>query len=310
MNFSLIVPAHNASRTIGRCLEAIFNSDFKNFEVVVIDDASNDPTVEIAKKFPCRIVGTEKRLGTHHIRNMAKDESRYDTLVYIDSDILIKPDTLSKIEHSFREEPGVAAVVGVLSKEHPSNGYFSQYKNLYMHYILNKCPRYVDFIYGSIYAIKKQYFQECWSLGRFAEDTDLGMRLSQQNLKILLNKDIEVVHLKEYSFISFLQNDFTIPYYWAKIFIRQRGWVSLAKKKRFSHARLSQIVSIILAGATLPLLFVNPLISALLVILFLFVNSRFLIFLYRQQGAFFAIRAVFLTWLDMLRTKSPGMRTQ
>ena len=145
MNFSLIVPAHNASRTIGRCLEAIFNSDFKNFEVVVIDDASNDPTVEIAKKFPCRIVGTEKRLGTHHIRNMAKDESRYDTLVYIDSDILIKPDTLSKIEHSFREEPGVAAVVGVLSKEHPSNGYFSQYKNLYMHYILNmRSSRYIQ----------------------------------------------------------------------------------------------------------------------------------------------------------------------
>ena len=159
MNFSVIVPAYNASRTIGSCLGAIFNSDFKDFEVVVIDDASNDSTVDIAKKFPCRIVKMEKRLGTHNIRNMAKNESRYDTLVYVDSDILVKSDTLSKIQRSFREEPDLAAVVGVLSKEHPNNGYFSQYKNLYMHYTLNKCPRYVDFIYGSIYAIKKNIFR-------------------------------------------------------------------------------------------------------------------------------------------------------
>ena len=300
MNFSVIVPAYNASRTIGSCLEAIFNSDFKDFEVVVIDDASNDSTIDIAKKFPCRIVETEKRLGTHNIRNMAKNESRYGMLVYIDSDILIKPDALSKIERSFKEEPGLAAVVGVLSKEHPSNGYFSQYKNLYMHYILNKCPRYIDFIYGSFYAIKKEHFQECWSLGRFGEDTDLGMRLCKQNLRILLNKEIEVVHLKEYSFVSFLRNDFIIPYYWAKIFIRQHGWVTLAKKKRFSHARSGQIFSIVLAGLTLPLLFISPLISAALVILFLLVNSGFFAFLYRQRGAFFVFRSVFLTWLDTL----------
>ena len=300
MNFSIIVPTYNASRTIGKCLEAIFNSDFKGFEVIVIDDASNDSTVDIVKKFPCRIVENKKRIGTHNIRNMARNESRYDTLVYIDSDILIKPDTLNKIEHSFREDRSLVAVVGVLSKERLNNGYFSQYKNLYMNYILNKCPRYIDFIYGSIYAIKKEYFQGCWSLGRFGEDTDLGMRISRQNLKILLNKDIEVVHLKEYSFISLLRNDFIIPYYWAKIFIRQHGWVSLVKKKRFSHARASQIVSILLVGLILPLLYVSPLISSVLFILFLVLNLRFFIFIYQQRGGFFALRSVFLTWLDML----------
>ena len=300
MNFSIIVPAHNASRTISRCLEAIFDSDFKEFEVVVIDDASNDSTVDIVKKFPCRIVEMKKRIGTHNIRNMGKNESRYDTLVYIDSDILIKPDTLSKIRCSFKEDPGLAAVVGVLSKEHPNSGYFSQYKNLYMHYILNKCPRFIDFIYGSIYAIKKEHFLECWSLGRFGEDTDLGMRLCRRNLKILLNKDLEVIHLKEYSFISFLRNDFIIPYYWAKIFIRQHGWAILIKKKRFFHAWAGQLVSIVLAGLTLPLLFVSPLISVVFIVSFLLVNSMFFVFLYRQRGAFFLIRSVFLTWLDML----------
>ena len=32
----------------------------------------------------------------------------------------------------------------------------------------------MDFIYGSIYAIKKEYFQECWSLGRFGGGYGLG----------------------------------------------------------------------------------------------------------------------------------------
>ena len=120
------------------------------------------------------------------------------------------------------------------------------------------------------------------------------MRLSQQNLKILLNKEIEVVHLKEYSFISFLRNDFIIPYYWAKIFIRQRGWVSLAKKKDFLMRAQARLSAFILAGLTLPLLFVNPLISALFIILFLLLNLKFFIFLYRQGGAFFAHSRGFL----------------
>ena len=69
-------------------------------------------------------------------------------------------------------------------------------------------------------------------MSRFAEDTDLGMRLCRKNLKILLNKEIEVIHLRDYSFTSFLRNDFIIPYYWAKIFIQQHGWLTLVKKEK------------------------------------------------------------------------------
>jgi len=52
--------------------------------------------------------------------------------------------------------PDCAALTGLLSKEHPNAGFFSQYKNLYMHYIFKKMSERVTFMYGSINAFRKE----------------------------------------------------------------------------------------------------------------------------------------------------------
>ena len=48
---SIIVPAYNAAGTIKHCLNSLLDQDFADYEIIVIDDGSNDSTGDICKKY-------------------------------------------------------------------------------------------------------------------------------------------------------------------------------------------------------------------------------------------------------------------
>jgi len=307
MKCSVIIPAFNAGETIRKCLESVFNSDFKDFEVIVVDDASTDDTLKIAQEFPAKIIKIKhqrgksyaRNTGASHARNIGEKKAECDILVFIDSDIVIGKDTLGKIVTIFEKRPEITSIAGVLSKTHSNKNYFSQYKNLYMNYILNKCPEYVDFIYGSCCAIRKEHFESYDLTYTFGQDTELGARLSVKGHKMLLDKDIQVVHLKKHSFLSFVRNDFIIPYYWSRLFIEQRKWKGLLKRKRVFHARGAQLLSIIVSFLLLLSVFINSFMGIFFFLCFLSLNAYFFLFLYKERGFTFMIRSVFITLLDM-----------
>ena len=48
---SVIVPMYNHARYIQQCLDSVYNEDYPNIELIIIDDGSNDESVEVAKKW-------------------------------------------------------------------------------------------------------------------------------------------------------------------------------------------------------------------------------------------------------------------
>jgi glycosyltransferase involved in cell wall biosynthesis len=48
---SVIVPARNEEKLISKCLDSLLNQDYENYEIIVIDDSSEDSTGEIIKKY-------------------------------------------------------------------------------------------------------------------------------------------------------------------------------------------------------------------------------------------------------------------
>lgn len=61
LKVSIIVRTYNEERWIAHCLGAIFNQDFDDFEVVLVDNKSSDHTLEIAKRYPVKtIINIEK----------------------------------------------------------------------------------------------------------------------------------------------------------------------------------------------------------------------------------------------------------
>ena len=49
-SISIVVPAYNAEKSIERCVRSVLNQDFNDFELIVVDDGSQDSTATIVQR--------------------------------------------------------------------------------------------------------------------------------------------------------------------------------------------------------------------------------------------------------------------
>jgi glycosyltransferase involved in cell wall biosynthesis len=97
---SVIVPAYNAENFIERTLNSILAQTYRNIEVLVVDDGSQDRTAEIVKSFVEKdsrvILLKQKNAGVAAARNLAIEKSRGDYIAPIDADDIWYPQKLEK----------------------------------------------------------------------------------------------------------------------------------------------------------------------------------------------------------------------
>jgi glycosyltransferase involved in cell wall biosynthesis len=304
-HLTVIVPAYNSEGTIDACLSAIRQSTYRDYELIVVDDGSRDRTAQIAQQYADTVVRQSNR-GSAEARNGGIRASRGDIIVNIDSDVVVRPDTLTLIRDFLDDRPDIDAVTGLLAEEHPHPGFFTQYKNLYMHYVFNQLPESVTFLYGSAHALRKECAHLFYdgSIGR-ADDTELGQKLVSRGKTIALFKRLEVVHLKRYDWLSLAKNDFWIPFDWAWIFVRYQGWKQLGRKGTgYGHARAGQLASVIVAPA---IVFVSALslntyshfaYAVPGAAVWLLLNWPFIKYLARVKGLNFGVASIAVTFLD------------
>jgi glycosyltransferase involved in cell wall biosynthesis len=306
MQISVIVPVYNSENTLRECLNSIFASSVKPFEVIVVDDKSTDMSGKIAKEFPVKLINLDKNRGSGYARNIAVENSSGEIIFFIDADVKAKKESLGIVIDAFNEDPELDAIIGLFSKEHPNKDFFSQYKNLYMHFVFSRINGYVDFLFTSICAIKKNAYLNFSKTRLKADDTEAGQRYKTEHKKIAFNKRLEAVHLKTYNLISFVKNDFIVAYDWVRIFLKYRGIRHLCRYHRFAHAKLNQIISIMICPLSIASFITsglwpqNRILAYLLLGAFLTLNARFFIFLYNEKGAVFALKSVIVTYIDML----------
>lgn len=90
--YSIIIPAYNAEKTISVCLNSVVNQiDFsEKFEVIVIDDGSTDNTLQIIENYALKYsnfrVITQKNRGVSVARNTGLDNSNGKYIIFLDSD--------------------------------------------------------------------------------------------------------------------------------------------------------------------------------------------------------------------------------
>ena len=207
---SVVIPVCNGAGTLRACLESVYRSTFSDFEVVVVDDGSVDGTAAVARSFPCTLLKLAKTAGPATARNIGARESHGPILFFLDGDILIRPQTLGMIVRAFSERPDVDALFGSYTKECPSVGFFSRYKNL-LHYYTHQTSNLDAVTFCSGFgAVRRQVF--FWLGGfdprwRFMEDTELGHRLHRRGHRILLYKELQVTHCKPYTLKSLIRSD-------------------------------------------------------------------------------------------------------
>jgi len=89
---SVIVPTYNSARTLDECLGALKRQDYKNIEIIVTDSFSKDKTKEIAKSYETKILDAETLALA---RKMGVELSKGKYILFLDSDQIIEPNTIS-----------------------------------------------------------------------------------------------------------------------------------------------------------------------------------------------------------------------
>lgn len=110
---SVIVCTRDRPLSLERCLQALAQLDYPDYEVVVVDNCSRDAaTAQVVARSGFRYV-REDRPGLDWARNRGVAESRHDIIAYVDDDALATPGWLRGIAYGF-EQPEVMVVTGMV----------------------------------------------------------------------------------------------------------------------------------------------------------------------------------------------------
>jgi GT2 family glycosyltransferase len=275
---SVIVPVHNGSATLARCLEAIASSDHPRHECIVVDDASTDDTAAIAGRFPVRVIPLAGGpSGPARARNRGAKEAEGEILFFVDADVVIRPDTLSKVADAFARHSGFAAVFGSYDDSPGAGDFTSQYKNLFHHFVHQEGREEAATFWAGCGAIRRDVFLEMggFDADRYPrpsiEDIELGYRLRAAGHRILLNKEIQAKHLKRWTLRGIIRSDvFDRGIPWTLLILRHR---SLPNDLNVTLAQRASalLLALILLHLGLSAFFHNIVILPLLGALFLLV---------------------------------------
>ncbi len=114
VKISIIIPAYNEEKRIRNCLKSILSQDNSLlFEVIVVNNASCDNTIEVIKSinFPIKIV-EEPKQGLTIARNSGAKVAKGDLLVFLDADVILPNNWLKNICGIFKNNPRLVCISG------------------------------------------------------------------------------------------------------------------------------------------------------------------------------------------------------
>jgi glycosyltransferase involved in cell wall biosynthesis len=319
---SVVIPAHNAARTLGDCLQAIRGSDYAACEVIVVDDASTDDTAQLAAQYGCRVVRLPQNVGAAQAKNVGVQTALGEIVLFTDADIVLQSDTLRLVAEDLLD-PDVAGVVGLLGKKLRYGNFSSQFKNLWMYYTYmrlaasDEASRGVGLFFTSLAAIRREVFLRMGGFdahyrgASITEDIEFGQRLLSASLRVRLDARLQVEHLKHYDWRELLRTDLQRSLGLSKTWLRRK----LEPEQRSSgHKYYASVPWFFVLGV--PLAWLLPLFALLALVLaarrpvwvlvtlldylaLLLVNAPFLNALREARGWLFGVQCCLFLPLDL-----------
>lgn len=108
---SVIVPVFNRASDLEKTLESLKEQAFRDFEIIVVDDASSDSSAETAEKYADCVIVNETNHGPAYSRNRGIEHARAPLTAFIDSDCTAASDWLETVYRELQSD-SIDAVMG------------------------------------------------------------------------------------------------------------------------------------------------------------------------------------------------------
>jgi glycosyltransferase involved in cell wall biosynthesis len=297
---SVIVPNYNGENTIGRCLEAACNSNYSNFEIVVVDDCSTDNSIAIITPYPCRLIRLPEHGGASRARNAGAENSRGDVLLFIDADCLLQKDTLAKAASAYMKSGPDVIIGGTYTwLPYDDQNFFSIFQSIYIHYSETKNIQNPDYIATHAMLIQAEVFKKSGGLNEefmpILEDVEFSHRLKRMGYWLRMEPDIQVQHIFNFTLKKSFLNGIRKTKYWSIYSIKNKDLLSDSgtASQEFKFNVLSFFTNFVLLF--LALLLNNWVVSFSVLLLYgtnLYLNRNMIMAFYKIRGPYFAISAV------------------
>ncbi len=307
MKISIIIPVYNSSLTLKECLGAVFNSSFKNFEVIIVSDNSTDNSVAIAKEYQCKIIELPKNKGPAFARNSGAQAASGDVLFFIDSDVVIKNDGLNYLNDIFFQNE-IDAIQGVYTHQPTYKNIATQYQmSYYCYYIWPKNKKYASTLSTCCFAIRKKIFLNLKGFNvnikrASAEDEEFGYLLMDKGYKILILRELKVEHRVNYGIGHFIKKKFYIYIDVMKEYHRNKTYIKKIKQTNYFKVLAGIVIlSLIILTAIVTIIFPNKTILSIFLILnivFLLLHTGFMRFVGRAKGFTKAFGTMAVCYID------------
>ena len=195
---SVVVPARNAERTLGECLESLLQLDYdpERREILVVENGSTDQTGEIIDDYPVRAL-LEQRRGPSAARNRGVESARGEIVAFTDADCVVTKGWLRALVAGFAASDvwGVAGEIVAYPPRTPAERYLARYKARWQAPALQARR---PFAVTSNVAFRRATFDR---LGLFdtrlikAQDKDFGWRFyADPELRLVYSREALVLH--------------------------------------------------------------------------------------------------------------------
>lgn len=124
---SVIVPVYNSQKYLTRCIESIINQSYKNLEILLVDDCSNDLSKDIINSYctnfnNIKSINLVQRCGAGYARSIGLENAKGKFISFIDSDDWIDSNFYKTMINAIEKTNSDIAISGIMTEE---GGYLS-----------------------------------------------------------------------------------------------------------------------------------------------------------------------------------------
>jgi len=210
---SVIIPTYNRWSILAKSLSILRNQSFKDFEVIIVDDASEQAPPKLEPDI--RYFRLKKRTGSPAARNLGATHAKGKYLLFLDDDIILSRTYIEELFRNIEANENASAIAGRLI--YVKNGVFSAPKKIFSEPV--KVAKFSGDIVGSFdrktrkivevptlhvaAMVRKADFQlirgfdsKTYIGNYFREETDLFFRLKRAGNKLLFDPNAVAYHVK------------------------------------------------------------------------------------------------------------------